>query len=70
MSRVKSARPPLSPTQRWGFGLCAILTEMNRDEHHMLFGRGDSQEDLDRTRHSLKRDWGIDTRDDLLDMLK
>lgn len=70
MSNETSTRSPLTPTQRWGLGLCAILTEMNRDEHHTLFGRGDTPEDLERTRHSLHRDWGIDTRDDLLDMLK
>lgn len=70
MSKSDTTRPALSPTQLWGMALCAVLTEMNRDSHDVLFGRGEAQGDLERTQHSLKRDWGIETRDDLLDMLK
>lgn len=56
----------LSNGQLWVLGLSALLSERNgkpldRLRHH---------ENVDGVRHFVKRDWGIESRDELLDMLQ
>lgn len=60
----------LTPAARWGLGLSAILTAMNNDPQDTLYRGVSTQEDSDRIAFVMKRDWGIETRQEYLDMLE
>jgi len=59
----------LSPTQLWGLAISTLLSEMNFCRHDILHHHGTSETDIEELRHVLKRDWGIESREELLDML-
>jgi len=55
----------LTQAELWGLGVSSLLTEMNQGRHDIL-----RHGEVSDVRHFVKRDWGIETRDELLDMLK
>ncbi|WP_413664541.1 DUF1266 domain-containing protein [Microbulbifer sp. CNSA002] len=61
----------LSDAQLWGLGVSSILTEMNGQRHDTLYQSGARTENVvTNLIHMMKRDWGIESREEYLDMLK
>ncbi|UJF17571.1 DUF1266 domain-containing protein [Vibrio sp. SS-MA-C1-2] len=59
----------LSPTQLWGLGISSLLTEMNGLRHDLLHHHGETENNLKALKHMMVRDWGIETREEYLNML-
>ncbi|VAW65606.1 hypothetical protein MNBD_GAMMA10-223 [hydrothermal vent metagenome] len=59
----------LSTTQLWGLALSSLLTEMNHQRHDILDYHNGEKQGVEQLRHVTKRDWGIETREELLDIL-
>ncbi|ACA86780.1 DUF1266 domain-containing protein [Shewanella woodyi] len=60
----------LSSVKLWGLAVSALLTEMNELRHDVLHHHGTSDEDIKDLKHMMMRDWGIETREEYLNMLK
>lgn len=60
----------LSEIQLWGLALAGPLTDMNGLRHDVLHHHGNTDRDIDNLKHMMKRDWGISTREEYLDMLE
>ncbi|WP_444944987.1 DUF1266 domain-containing protein [Microbulbifer sp. ZKSA006] len=61
----------LSDAQLWGLGVSSILTEMNGQRHDTLYQAGVRTEKVvSNLKHMMQRDWGIESREEYLDMLE
>ncbi len=60
----------LSPVKLWGLGVSSLLTEMNELPHDVLHHHGTSDDNIKDLTHMMKRDWGIETREEYLNMLQ
>jgi len=60
----------LSPVKLWGLAISSLLTEMNQLQHDVLHHHGTGDINIKNLKHMMVRDWGIETRDEYLDMLQ
>ncbi|WP_444926837.1 DUF1266 domain-containing protein [Microbulbifer sp. TRSA002] len=60
----------LSQTQLWILGLMGQICEMNELRHDVFHNLGTSEQSRQNIAHMMKRDWGIESREDCLSMLE
>lgn len=80
---INAHRPPsavfadqsaaVAPTQaqkEWALATCAILTEVNHGRHELLGGEIPTPERQQIIRETLRRWWGVESREDLLSTMR
>lgn len=55
----------ISDAQLWALGVSAVLTEINNNQHNDFYLEEQSEENLELHQRTLKRDWSIETPEEL-----
>lgn len=65
-----SAKVCTDEQKGWALGACAVLTQANKDFHHLLGGKEKSEQGVTSAKRILLKWWDVESRDDLLKMLE
>lgn len=59
-----SDKEDLSPVKRWGLAVGAVLAKQNGYDHHTLYGRVVTQQDIAQQLRGFSRDWSMNNVED------
>lgn len=65
-----TGRAEESQARTWALAASALIFERNGDRHDLLGGRLPTEEGIEKQKRSLGNSWGVNNRQDLLEVLK